>query len=155
MRLRDIDPLRLIARQSASGHDDVDMGMSIHLLSPGMQNQNHAWRAVELLPANLAEQLSRGAAESLVHQLVIDIYQRVKCMRERKDDVKIIAVEAPVDQTFSPLFPSLISACWTVAVSAVIETNQPPVATLAVVEMAAHVTGAARGEGVHHRADVR
>ena len=54
MRRIDIDPLRLIARYSTSGHDDVHMGMSIHLLSPGMQDQNHAWSAVELLLANTA-----------------------------------------------------------------------------------------------------
>ena len=142
MRLVYIDPLRLIARQSTSGHDDVHMDVKIHLLSPGMQDQNHAWFTVKLLLANTAQQLCRGAAQDLVHQLVVDIDQRVECMRQREDDVKIIAVKSPVDHRFTPLFPSLVSARWTVAVSAVIETNQPPVATLAVVEMTAHVAGA-------------
>ena len=36
MRRIDIDPLRLVARNSTSGHDDVDMGMSIHL--PGVKD---------------------------------------------------------------------------------------------------------------------
>ncbi len=66
-------------------------------------------------------------------------------MWQREDDVEIVAVKAPVDQTFAPLFPSLVSACWTVKVGAVIETNQPLVATLAVVEVSAFI---------HHRAEV-
>ena len=154
MRSIDIDPLRLVARKSTSGHDDMHVDVKIHLLSPGMQNQNHAWFTVKLLLADSAQQLSRSAAQNLVHQLVVDIDQRVECMRQREDDVKIIAVKSPVDHTFAPLFPSLVSASWTVAVSAVIQTNQPPVATLAVVKMAAHVASATRGESIHDRADV-
>ena len=93
------------------------MGMKIHLLSPGMQDQNHARSAVELLLANAAQQLSRGAAQDLVHQLGVDIDQRVERMRQCEDNVKILAVETPVDHTFAPFIASLVSASWTVAVS--------------------------------------
>ena len=154
MRGIDIDPLRLVARYSTSGHDDMHMGMKIHLLSPGMQDQNHPWFTVELLLANTAQQLSRSAAQDLVHQLRIDINQRVERMRQREDDVKIFTVKTPVDHPFAPFFTSLVSATWTMTVSAVIQTNQPPVAALTVVEMAAHVASATRGESIHHRADV-
>ena len=99
------------------------MAVKIHLLSPGMQDQNHAWCAVELLPANTAQQLSRGAAEDLVHQLVVDIDQRIERMRQREDYMKILTVKSPVDHTFAPLLASLVSARWTVAVGAVIQTN--------------------------------
>ena len=54
-------------------------------------------------------------------------------VRQREHDVKILAVEALADHLFEPLLPALISTRWTVSIIAVIQTNQPPVATLAVV----------------------
>lgn len=67
--------------------------------------------------------------------------------------MKVFAVKRPVDHAFAPFLASLISACWTVAVSAVIQSNQPPVAALPVVKMAPHIASATRGESIHHRAD--
>ena len=70
-------------------------------------------------------------------------------MWQREDDMKIFTVKSPVDHTFAPLFPSLVSASWTVAVSTMIQTNQASIAALAVVEMAPHERGATRSECIH------
>jgi len=76
-------------------------------------------------------------------------------MWQREHNMKILTVETPVDHTFAPFLTSFVSARWTVAVSAVIETDQSPIAALAVVKMASHVASATRGKSIHNRANVR
>ena len=67
--------------------------------------------------------------------------------------MQILTVKSPVDHTFAPLLASFVSARGTVAVSAVIQSNQATITALAVVKMASEIASATSGECIHHRAD--
>ena len=86
-----MDPPRPIGRQSARGHDAVDVRMMLEALSPGVQDHQSANRRAQAFRVgrDLQQRRRRGPKQEVVDDALVGERETRERLRHREDDVHV------------------------------------------------------------------
>ena len=86
-----VDPPRAIGRETASGHDTVDMRMMLQALPPRVEDHQPADRGAEALRVggDLEQRRRRGAEQEVVHDALVRQREARQHLRHREDDMHV------------------------------------------------------------------
>ena len=86
------DPAVAVRRESAAGHDAVQMGMEQQVLAPGVENGEEADVGAEVLgiASDGEQRLGRGAEQDVVDDLRVVEGEGGDRFRQREDDMEVL-----------------------------------------------------------------
>ncbi len=85
------NPAGVIAGESASGNDTVDMGMQLEFLGPGMEHAEEADLGSEMggIACDLQQGFSAGPKQQTIDNLLVLQSERSQVRRQGEDDVDV------------------------------------------------------------------
>ena len=113
-------PVRVIAGETAGGHDAVNMRMVLQLLIPGVEDTEETDLGAQTpgIRGDLDQCLGTGAEEQAVDHFFVLQSQRGQLMGERKDDMGIGRRQQFGASRFEPAFARLALTLRAVPVAA-------------------------------------
>lgn len=113
-------PVCVIARETTSGYDTVNMGMMLQLLIPGMQDAEKADFRSEVpgIRGDLDQSLRAGTEEEPIDHLLVLQCQRSQLMWQREYNMRITRRQQFSLSCFKPAFASLTLTLRAVSVPA-------------------------------------
>ena len=119
-RIAQAYPLSTVGRKAAGWNYAVDVGIQEHVLSPGVENADHANLSAEVFAVgyDLEHGLCAGSEQQIVEQAWVVEGEHVELVRHGKDDVKVAGVEKFLFPRRDPALAPLRLALGTVPVAA-------------------------------------
>ena len=110
----------MIRREPAGGNDTVNVGMQEQVLSPGVQDRDHADLSAQMfrIGCDLQQGLRAGGEQQIVKQTRVFQSQHVEFVRHSEHDMEIAGVEEFAFTCRQPALACLGLTLRTVPVSA-------------------------------------
>ena len=142
----------MVRRQSAAGHDAVNVRMTLQGLAPGMQNAEEADLGAEVLGigGDFQQRGGAGLEQESEQELLVLPDQRHQRMRHAEDQVVVADRQQFLLPGAQPLLACVGLALRTVAVSAGVVRDGLMPAANALIAMAAERGRAAALDGPEH-----
>src|SRR6266568_1235297 len=144
------DPAGMVGRQSAAGHDTVDVRMRFEGLSPGMQNGEEAGSGTEMswICGHLEQRGCAGFKQKREQSPLVLPDQRHEGVRHAKDEVVIAYGQQFLLPLVEPLLASVDLALGTVPVATRVVRDGLVSTLRALIAMATESSGTATRYGI-------
>src|SRR5208337_1015901 len=148
-RIARAQPSTMIQREPAGGNDTVNVGMQEQVLSPGVQDGDHANLGSEVLRigCDFQQGLRSGGEQQIVKQAWVLQRQHIQFVRHSEHDMEIAGVEEIVLPCCDPALTSLRLTLGAVAIATRVVGDGLIPAALTGIAMAAEGSGAAALNG--------
>src|ERR1039457_2930385 len=139
----------MVRRESARGNGAVNVGMQEQVLSPGMQDADHADLSAQVfaIDGDLEQSLSAGGEQQVVEQTRVLQGQHVEFVGHREHDMEVAGGEKFSLAGRHPALARLRLALGAVPVSARVVRDSLMTATRAGIAMTAQSSGATTQNG--------
>ena len=140
-----------VRRQSAAGHDAMQVRMKLEVLSPAVQHGKEADLRTEMfgIGRDGSQRLGRGPEENAVDHLLVLVGDRGDLFRHGKDDVKIRNLQKFGLAVLDPLGPGQRLAFGAMPIAARVVAIPLMAALVAALQVAAESRRAAHLDGGH------
>lgn len=142
------DPLPTVIREAASGDEAMDMGMQQQLLAPGVEHGGEADPCPQVAMGDLEECFRGGFEEQFQGECRDTSEEGVERRGDGEDRVKVRHREQGLLLGLGPQGLLERAAAWTVAVTTGVVGHTSMATPVALLEVSAELSGAARDEAM-------
>ena len=144
-------PLISVGGQSTSRDDEVQMGMILHLSSPGVENGGKTWQ-IGAYEARVFGQFFDSAGRCREHcaigSLLVRAAEGPNLLRHGKGEQEVVAGQSSLQLRFQPLAAFMILALRTVPIAAGAVDKMFLAAVVALIDSNAVLSGTAVDDGI-------
>ena len=129
-----------IGTQPTARHDNMQMGMEVEVLIPGVEHRREADVGPQavIVPGKLQEGAGSGCEEEIEDEFLVEQDQRVEFVGQGYHQVKVVSWQESLPTFFQPLCLLEALALGTVAIAAgVIRDRQVAAAMVTIVHVSA------------------